>query len=209
MEVHPSPPLPSARLTFTCNIVLLPAYYMHAKESLGMAADPQNDVVPRFCYVRVLHTILFFGLLYIFFVLLRMCGRGNPASQHRHPSAMLWSVVQCRLALCFLLSLFPLSASSHVQTCTWFNLLLGICTGIGARRCVASSGKSIFVTILQIRTVVSRQGSVCSLSLDLSKLVLNFQPAFSEVAHAREFRYTVKWCLVSCGEAVFQGEWFS
>lgn len=97
----------------------------------------------------------------------------------------------------------------HPQTCTWFNLLLGICTGIEARRYVASAGRSISVTILQIRIVLSRQGSVCPLRLDLTKLVLNFQPAFSEVAHAYEFRHMVKWCLVSCAEAVFQGEWFS
>ena len=79
----------------------------------------------------------------------------------------------------------------HPQTCTWFNLLLGICTGIGARRWVASAGRSISVAIPQIRIVVSRQGSACPLSLDLTKLVLNFQPAFSEVAHLCEFRHSV------------------
>lgn len=105
-----------------------------------------------------------------------MCGQGNPASQHCHPSAVLCSTVQCRLALCFPLSLFPLSASSPD------NLLLRICTGIGARRCVASAGRSTSVTILQIRTVLSRQGLVCPLSLDLAKPVLTFQPAFSQVA---------------------------
>lgn len=97
----------------------------------------------------------------------------------------------------------------HPQACTWFNLLLRICTGIGAGSCVASAGRSISVTILQIRIVLSRQGSVCLLSLDLTKLALNFQPAFSDLAHACEFRHTVKWCLVSSREAVFQDEWFS
>lgn len=97
----------------------------------------------------------------------------------------------------------------HPQACTWFNLLLRICIGIGAGSCVASAGRSISVTILQIRIVLSRQGSVCLLSFDLTKLVLNFQPAFSDLARACEFRHTVKWCLVLSREAVFQGEWFS
>lgn len=124
---------------------------------------------------------------YILFALLIMCGEGSPASQHCHLSTVLCSTVQCRLALCFLLSLFPLSASSSD------NLLLGICTGMGARRYVTSAGRSVFVTILQIRTVLSRQGLICPLSLDLAKLVLDsFQPAFSQVAHACEFRHPVK-----------------
>lgn len=38
---------------------------------------------------------------------------------------------------------------------------------------------------------------ISPLSLDLTKLVLNFQPAFSEVVRC-QFRHTVKWCLMSC-----------
>lgn len=91
MEVPPSPPLPSACLTFTCNTVLLPAYYMHAKESLGMVADQQNDVVPRFCCVGVLHIILFFVLLYSFCTSQHVC-----TGQFSFPALL----SQCCVVLC-------------------------------------------------------------------------------------------------------------
>lgn len=127
------------------------------------------------------------GVLWFVIYYLHFSSCVERASQHCHLSTVLCSTVQCRLALCFLLSLFPLSASSSD------NLLLGICTGMGARRYVTSAGRSVFVTILQIRTVLSRQGLICPLSLDLAKLVLDsFQPAFSQVAHACEFRHPVK-----------------
>lgn len=57
--------------------------------------------------------------------------------------------------------------------------------------CAASAGRSSSITMLHIcaiTIVFSRQ----SIIFCLTKLVLSLQPAFSEAAHAHEFRHTVK-----------------
>lgn len=198
--MHPSPPSASLHLLVT---LLLPAYALRTCQGITWyGLWPAEWCCPQILLCQNFTQNIIFWFVIIFFLYFSACV--DRAIQL--PSTTIPALC-CALSYSVGLPCVSLSPCSpylpHPQTCTWLNLLLGVCTGIRARSCVAWAGRSISVTILQIRIVLSRQGLVCPLSLDLPKLVLSFQPAFSEVAHTCEFRHTVKRCLVSCGDNCF------